>query len=95
MKRVKKPKNKKKPVLLTQHQLDELKTSISRDAVTKSVCLFIAYMMEEEEINFDADRIGEMVDGIDGWAGAIDDHLISLRNVADIIKEKTGMVVKW
>lgn len=95
MKRVKKPKSKKKPVTLTQRQLKEYTRQVSDESVTRSICLFIAYMMSEKEIEFDSERIIELVDGITRWTEAVDEHLISIRQVAAIIEEHTGLRLDW
>lgn len=92
MTRYKKPK-KKKPITLTQSQLKRMAKELSDEAVTRALTLFLAYMMEEQD--FDLERLCDCVDGINRWASAVDDHLITIRQVARIIEEHTGVEITW
>lgn len=93
MTRYKKPKSKKKPVTMTQAELKKLSKELSDEAVTRALTLFLAYMMEEQD--FDLERLCDCVDGINRWAEAVDDHLITINQVAKIIEEHTGVELIW
>ena len=93
MTRYKKPKSKKKPVTLTQSQLKKMSKELSDEAVTRALTLFLAYMMEEDGITIE--KLCDIVDGINRWGEAVDDHLITINQVAKIIEEHTGVELIW
>ena len=49
--------------------------------------------MEEE--GWDEDKLIDYYEAISRWSDAIDKHLISAKQVAEIINERTGAQMKW
>ena len=93
---MKRAKKRKKPaVTMSQAELKRLIHRTSDLSTTQALCLFIAYIMEETEITVDDKKVVEIVDGVNRWADAVDDHLITLKEVAEIIEKHTGAVITW
>jgi len=82
-------------VILTEYELKKLKSQIATQTTSKVLLLVTSYLMEEPEVNFNEDRIIDLWDGVSRYAEAIDQHLITLNQVAGIIKDHTGLDVKW
>jgi len=80
---------------MTRYERDKLVNKLAIETTQKLYVLAGAYLMEEPEFNYSEDRIIEFWQGLSRWAGAVDEHLISLEDVARIFNEKTGAEVHF
>lgn len=82
-------------IMMTKAELNKLKKEITEEAFIKSVVLILAYIMEEPGIDCDEEKIVEIFEGIERYAQYIESHEITLKKICEIIKEYTGIVIKW
>lgn len=91
-------KSKHKPQVhynITEVQLRKIKDEVANEACNKMCTFMLAYLMEDENIHYDEDKIIDTFMAMERWSEALDEHLISIRKVCDIIQEKTGIEVRW
>lgn len=94
MKQKTKKHNKPKALVLKPQDVKKIKLEVTENAIKATVTLFISYIMEEEVIACDEDKICEIFDGVMRYSGAVNEHLISLNQVRKIIEEHTGIKIK-
>lgn len=75
-------------------RVKEGEAKLKEETTSIAILLVLAYLMEETEFN-DADKLVAMYTKLNDWADSISDHLISVKNIAAIIEEKTGLEIKW
>lgn len=62
-------------------------------AVGKTLTIFLAALMDEYDLEkYDLELVMER---FTRYSNAIDEHLITVKQVSEIIKEQTGVDVKW
>ena len=77
----------KKPITLTR-QVEQIKNEATWAAMT----LFIATCMDE--FDWTEDDVEAFAVRLDRYAGAVNDHLITIEKVKRIIKDTIGVIVK-
>lgn len=60
-----------------------------------TILLVLAYLMDEPEFDYSAEKMADFYERINNWAENINDHLISVQTVIDLIKDKTELEIKW
>lgn len=75
-------------------RIKEGEAKLKEETTSIAILLVLAYLMEETEFN-DADKLVSMYTKLNDWADSISDHLISVKNIAAIIEENTGLEIKW
>lgn len=78
-----------KKVEITPRKLQELKKEIAG----QTMILTLGYLMDD--MDYDAERLIGVWDGLTRYATAIENHLITLNKVCDIIKDNTGLEIRW
>jgi len=63
------------------------------DAVGKCLTILVAALMDEYDL--EREDINKVIDRFSRYSEAVDEHLITVKQVAKIIEEQTGVVVKW
>lgn len=74
-----------KTITISRQQLRKHDDEIA----VKMIILSAAYLMDE--MDYDEDRIIDYWNGLTRYADAIDKKLITIRQVNDIIEQKTGL----
>ena len=77
-----------------KHKKTEKERLISRERTIQRMLLLTgAYLMEEYD--WDDERLVEYYNKIAEWSDAIDKHLITCKQVAEIINNQTGAQIRW
>lgn len=66
---------------------------LETDVANKVIALDMAYHMDSFDYN--KEQIIEYYKGMERYMNAISDHLVTLKQVCDIIEEYTGIRVEW
>ena len=97
-----KKKGKNKSITLSKAEINEFNRRIVQgeeelkfQMVMKTAILFTAYVMEEEVIGYDKDKILSMYQKIVDWVKHLEDHTISIKKVEDIINDATDLDIHW
>ncbi len=88
-----KTKRKNRQITITAYQKKQICEAIRLDVAQQVMILTCAYLMDEWD--YDKDKICEVWDAINRYAGYIDTKQITLRKVVDIINEHTGLDLHW
>lgn len=88
-------KKNPKAVQLTAYEFNKLHHKWSKEASDRTLLLMLAFFMEYPEFDCDEDRIEEMYAAFSRYSQAVDDHLITIGQVSDIIRERTGLDIRW
>ena len=83
------PKKKPKATVMSKTAVRELEEHIAK----KMIVLSMAYLMDEFE--YDREAICDFYDGLVRYLNAITDKLITIKQVEEIIKEHTGLNIRW
>lgn len=83
------PKKKPKAVVMSKTAVRELETRVAK----KMVVLSMAYLMDE--FSYDSEAICDFYDGLERYLNAIDEKLITIKQVENIIKEHCDIQIKW
>ena len=89
---------KRKPnanICLTKADVRKLKSDITAKATMYATILFMAYIMEDPGVDCNEDKLCEIFEGVQRYMEAVDDHLITIRQVCDIIKNHTGLDIQY
>ena len=78
-----------KKVEITPKKLEDIK----KDVAGQTLILVIGYMMDE--MDYDADHLIDIWNGVSRYAEAVDSKLISLNKVCDIINQNTWLGIRW
>lgn len=81
-------KSKKKPLTITRAQ----KNKIVNDATWDAIVMFVAVCMDE--FDWTEDDIEAFAVRLDRYAGAVNEHLLTINKVKDIIKETIGVTIR-
>ena len=81
--------SKYKKVEVTPRKIEEIKL----DAIMQTMLLGACYLMDELE--YSGDRICEFWDGVVRYSKAVSDHDITMAKVCLILKEHTGLEIRW
>lgn len=73
------------PVVLYKRDFDRIKMNVTDEVLT----LLLGYLMDD--LDYDEDRILEVFEGVSRYHKAVKDHLITIKQIKKIIKEKTGL----
>ena len=79
-------------VCLTQGELNKIKREITEDTIQKVLVMVNGYLMDD--FGYDADKIVEFNKGMERYVDAINDGVISLRGIADVVEQYTGIRFK-
>lgn len=79
---------KKKPLTITRKQLEQIKSEITWDVMV----LFIATCMDE--FDWTEEDVEAFAVRLDRYAGAVNEHLITINKVRAIIKDTIGVIIK-
>lgn len=79
---------KKKPLTMTRREIEELKQKVTWDVMT----LFVAVCMDE--FDWTEEDVEAFAVRLDRYAGAVQDHLITINKVKEIIKREIGVIIK-
>jgi len=71
---------------------EEHKRDLQLEATQKTGIL---YLVKLSEMGFSDDDIVEVFEGIMQYANYLDDHIVSIREVQDIIERKTGIKLSY
>ena len=84
-------------IRFTRKQLREYTQEISKESIMKSMLCMCAYLMDEPEFNYDDERIAMLWEGTQRVIHTVDepDTAFTLKHVARLISEKTGIKVYW
>lgn len=85
---MKKRKKKQVHIDITESKLNRLKDEITNAVTGQALLLVTAFCAEEYQL--DDEGVAELWDSLSRWAEAINDHLISLKQVQRIVEEHTG-----
>lgn len=90
----KKIKNKQKTYVLKESDIKKLKRDITKDISAMAIMIFLAWLKDAEYIDNDAETLVEEYKHLESWFNAIDEHLISVREIQKIVEESTGMIIR-
>lgn len=79
---------KKKPITLTRAKIEKLKEEVTWDVMV----LFVATCMDE--FGWTDDDVEAFAVRLERYAGAVNDHLITIEHVRRIIKDTIGTVIR-
>lgn len=83
-----KPKNKKKPITITRHKLNELTDEIT----IKTLAIFVSTAMDE--FDWTDDDLERFVIRLDRYKGAVDERLLTTPKLLEIIKRIMKVDIK-
>lgn len=78
-----------------ERRLKQAEDELKQTTTSVTILLVLAYLMEEPEFNYSGEKLVEMFEKISVWSENIKEHMISVKAIAKIVEEKTGMVVEW
>ena len=81
--------SKYKKIEITPRKLNEIKQEIAG----QTMILTLGYLMDD--LDYDADRLIEVWEGLTRYAEAVNSHIISLDKVCEIINANTGLEIRW
>jgi hypothetical protein len=86
----KKPHKIRRPKYeISEKQLDKIKYEVSKEATQKACLLCVGAMADTLKLN--EDQICEVSEDITRWAMNLEEHILTLNNIADIIEKRTGI----
>lgn len=74
---------------LSDKQLDKIKNKIATGATAKAILLTLS--ATSDEIGIGADDVTNIAVRVERYAAYLDEHLISINEMRDSIKDKTGI----
>ena len=89
MAKTKKTKVRRPKYEISEKQLEKIKYEVSKEATQKACLLCVGAMADT--LNLTEDQICEVAEDITRWAINLEDHIITLNNIADVIEKKTGI----
>lgn len=63
------------------------------ELAAKTVCLVLAALMDE--YSYDKEDLEAFAERFCRYNSAVTEHLLTIRKVAEIVKEQTGVNMKW
>lgn len=81
--------SRNKKVTLTPRKIQDIKL----EAIMQTMLLSASYLMDE--MDYSEDRIVAYWDGVSRYSQAVREHDITMFKVCEILKEHTGMNVRW
>ena len=87
--KIKTSDDRRKKYYISDKQLENIKREVAKDVNSKSCLLCIAAMADH--LNLTEDEICETAEVITRWASYLDEKIISINEIAEIIKNKTGI----
>ena len=91
MKRFKKPKQA--TVTLTEKDIKQIKADVTENAVGTASLLYMVAMMDE--FGHNTEDIEKVFIRATRYARYIDDHVATMRDLANTLEKNTGIKVKW
>lgn len=83
------PDDRRKKYYISDKELEKIKREVAEDVNRKSCLLCMAAMADH--LNLTEDEICETAEVITRWATYLDEKIISINEVAEVIKNKTGI----
>lgn len=97
-----KVKGKNQSITLSKSQVNEFnrrakeaEMQLRGETVSLTSLLFCAYLMDEPEFECDGYRLARMYERVNDWAEHIEDHLLTVKDIAKIISENTDLEIIW
>lgn len=85
---------KNKTYILKESDIKKMKKEIVKEVSKTSIYIFLAWLKEEKIVENDPEKLLAEYERLEQWFGAIDEHLISLRDIQKIIEDGTNLKVK-
>lgn len=82
----------KQHITLTKAKVEKIKADAVTEAMQKAMLLFLAAL--RDEYGFGEQRLCKTLETVDRYAGYVDKHLVSLREVQEIVEKGTGLKFK-
>lgn len=83
-----------KTVVLRESDIRKMKKDITHDVTKTAIYMFLAWLKDAEYIDNDPEILIAEYKRLEAWCDAIDEHLISLRDIKKIIEDGTGASIK-
>ena len=81
--------SRNKKVMLTPRKVEDIKL----EAIMQTMLLAASYLMDE--LDYSEDRLLAFWAGVTRYSQAVKDHDITMNKVCLILKEHTGLEVRW
>ena len=83
-----------KTVVLRESDIRKMKKDITREVTKTAIYMFLAWLKDSEYIDNDPEILVAEYERLEAWCNAIDEHLISLREIKKIIEDGTGAQIR-
>ncbi len=80
---------KNKTIVLRESDVKKMKKDITHEVTRTAIFIFLAWLVETEYINGDADTLKAEYDRLEGWFEAIEQKLINVSDIRKIIEDQT------
>lgn len=91
MKRFKKPKEKS--ITLKAKDIERMKREITKNTTTDALLIFLVAAKDEMNLSYDDCR--QIYLRADRYCMYLDDHLATIKQLAETLKKDTGIDVEW
>ena len=91
MKRAKKPKQREQKYLVSEKQLERIKSKVTDDVTKKALLLFLAAAVDE--IGLTDEQVCKVFKTANLYGGYIDQHLVKIKLVQETIEKGTGIKI--
>lgn len=78
---------KNKSVVLRESDIKKMKRDITHEVTQVAIFMFLAWLKDTERVDNDPDKLFDEYERLDSWCNAIDEHLISIKDIKRIIEE--------
>ena len=84
-------------IKFTRKELKQYTYNVANESIMKAMLCVCAYIMDEPEFNFSDERLAMLWTGVERVINTVDEPqtAFTLKNVAKLIKDKTGIEVYW
>lgn len=91
MKRANKPKQRGQKYLVSEKQLERIKSKVTNDATNKALLLFLA--AAADEIGLTDEQVCNVFETANRYGRYIDEHLVKIRQLQETIEKGTGIKI--
>lgn len=82
-------RSKKKPITLNKATINKIMASACDEATSRATLLFL--LAAKDELKLNDDKLVGIAERASRYAEYLSDHLVDLRQVQEIIEQKTGL----